>query len=563
MTFQSEKQLERTIFKKIAWGLQRDAFETPVGKSLIKAYSLGARDPEILSLIEEQVHSLEIQEALGTAVPFRKPRTANEGICLGLDLWGEKVLLRKDALTAGLAICGNSGSAKSTLLSTLAPQVAAFGASVWLSDMYKKQLRHLRPAFRALGSDLIVLEPRRWKWNLLQAGKRDLGGHVSIVVDVLVRVLHLPSRSRSILRQGVHELYQRFGIWDGKKDAWPCLFDLYEWVKEKQRLNAASRDAILDRLGALLLSLTPECAAHRVAWDPADLQRHSIVFELRGATETVKQILCESTLFSVFQEEVERGVVNAPLSLFAAFEDAQRFMDNSQEGDGEISPMEELAGIVRGTGKGLCIVSQTTHGLSKKLTCNLATKIMGRVGSGEEYTRLGSDLGMNRRQIEWAKRNLKPGTFISQFADGSWREPFVLQVPHLKVPVSVTDFEVGESAKLLDSLPSVPATEYQKWNPYSTVRVNTPGLDKGEPTERLTEVELRFLEAVTSEPGKPSSFYSKKTGISGKRSSEIRSRLASLGRLREHEVATGNRGRSSIILEPLPKQTTVEGGVRS
>ena len=67
----------------------------------------------------------------------------------------------------------------------------------------------------------------------------------------------------------------------------------------------------------------------------------------------------------------------------------------------------------------------------------------------------------------------------------------------------------------------------------------------------LTDLERRYLQAVVGNPGKASSFYARAVRVSGRRAAEIRVRLVKEGYVRQHEV-TGKRGRTSILLEPLP-----------
>jgi hypothetical protein len=545
---------DSVLFNDIVWGVQHDAFENDLGRSLLRAWSVGACNEPITKMIRDQVRPLQMREAFGQLMPFRKPRLREGELGFGRDTDGYEIRVPVQWLTSGLLIAANTGAGKSNLLSFLALQIAASGCHVWLSEMYKTQLRHLVPLFHRLGLNLIILRPRDWKFNLLQAGPCDPRSYLAMAVDLLVRVLDLPPRARSILRQACHNLYCKFSIWDGRADAWPCLFDLYEWVRATAGLNVPAREAILDRLGALLTALTPECAAYRLAWNPTDLAKakHSMIFEMRGAPEFVKQIMLQTTLFSVLQREVEHGVVNGPIDLFVAFEDSQRFFDASHQASrGEIAPMDELAGVVRGSAKGLGVIVQTMQGLSRRLVPNLATKILGRLGSHEDYQSLGADLAMNLPQLEWARRNLKPGTFVAQVADGNWREPFVMRVPLIRIPPTVDDQDAANSVKALESLPTVPALEFAHWEPDHLKIVSKTKAQTQSPESRLSEAELRFLKAVVDQPGKPSSFYSKFSGMSGKRAVEIRRRLTESGYLREHRVATGRRGRMSIILEPL------------
>lgn len=541
-----------SLFNDIVWGVQHDAFESELGRSLLRAWSVGACDEQIAKMIRGQVQPLRIREAFGQLLPFRNARLRVGEMNLGRGANGDEIRIPVQWLTSGLLVAANTGAGKSNLLSFLVLQIAVSECRVWLSEMYKTQLRHLLPLFERLGIKLIILRPRDWKFNLLQAGPCDPRCHLAMAVDLLIRVLELPPRARSILRKACHDLYRKFSIWAGRTEAWPCLFDLFEWVRATEGLNVPAREAILDRLGALLTALTPECAAYRLAWNPNDLAEYSIVFEMRGAPEFVKQIMLQPTLFSLLQHEVERGVVNGPISLFVAFEDSQRFFNTTDQiSHAEIAPMDELAGVIRGSAMGLGVIVQTMQGLSRRLSANLATKILGRLGSHEDYRSLGADLAMNQHQLEWARRNLKPGIFIAQVAEGNWREPFIMRVPLIKVPVTVDDQDAANSVKVLESLPSTPAPEFADWEPDRVMAVSSTMAPRGSRESRLSDAELRFLRAVVDQPGKPSSFYSKLAGMSGKRAVEIRKRLVESGYLRQHKVVTGQRGRRALILEPL------------
>ena len=358
-----------------------------------------------------------------------------------------------------------------------------------------------------------------------------------------------------------YHLYDKFKVWEGGREA-PCYFDLWEWVRSTSGLNPPAREAILDRLGALLVEMTPQSAAYRVPWSPIDLVDFNLCWELRGTSEIVKQALLEPVLFSVFQHEVNQAIPNAPLRLFVAHDDSQRLFDSGRTSNGELATLEELVSLTRGSGVAGLVSVQTTIGLSRKLTANLATRFVGRLGGHEDYTRAGSDLGLSRAQIEWAKANLRPGLFLVQRADGDWREPCVAQVPHVPINELVSDDEVAASVQALDRLRTVPATEFADWKPYHSIDVKTPSVDREsastspfsgpEPIEsQPSDVELRYIRAVIENPGTPSSVVAKLARMGPQRAQNIRRRLVDLGYLREHRVSTGKRGRAAIVLEPL------------
>src|SRR5262249_38051144 len=151
-------------------------------------------------------------------------------------------------------------------------------------------------------------------------------------------------------------------------------------------------------------------------------------------------------------------------------------------------------------------IVQTLMGLSRRLVPNLALKMIGRLGSHEDYATAGADLGMTPEQIAWAKLHLQPGWFIGQMADGEWREPFLFQVPLVNLPEALDDAEAAESVKPLERLPVVPAPEFNRWQPHHVADVSA-ATRPAQPD--LPETALRFLKAVIAHPGKPSGAYAK------------------------------------------------------
>ncbi len=370
-----------------------------------------------------------------------------------------------------------------------------------------------------------------------------------MAVDLLVRTLDLPGRATAILRQGIHELYVQFGVRDASATRFPTLFHLYEWVKCQKGLNAAGREAILDRLGAFLVSLTPACGAWTRAWTHDDLAGCSIVFEMRGASEGVRSVLPQSLLFGVFQSRVNRELVNGGLELFLVCEDAQRIFADRQTTSGDMSPLDELAGIIRGAGIGLWPIVQTMVGFSRRLRPNLAIKIFGRLGCHEDYATLGADCGITVEQLEYLRHKLTPGTFVGMVSIGSWTQPFIFRVPLAKLPAAPTGDEIDLSQSPLAALPTEFAEEFRNWSLHQAVEIKH---EKTESLPTVDEIDLRVLRAIVAEPGKSVSHYCRETRLNGQRMADVRKRLTAQGFIREEKVAINPRGRASIIIQPLP-----------
>lgn len=536
------------FFERLYQARRHNALNDRLGQSIQRALHANPHDPLVRDLAEARIREVERQLKSGQLPPFNAARLQEGELILGQDIHGSAIRVMLDWLCSGLLTIANTGSGKSNLLFWLIAQFAFFTASVWLFEPYKLQLRLLAPMYQRAGKALVILPWRDWRWNLLQCDGGDPRHQMSTAVDLLIRVLDLPGRAAALLRQGIHALYSRFGVWDQDVDRFPTLFHLYQWVRAQKSLNAPAREAILDRLGAFLLSLTPRCGAWTRAWAPHDLARYSIVFELRGASESVRNLLPQSVLFNVFHSRIARGLVNGPLELLLVYDDSQRVFADRQSAGGEIAPLDELAGIIRGAGLGLWPIVQSTVGFSRRLRPNLAIKIFGRLGSHEDYAVLGADCNLTSEQLHYLPHHLVPGMFVGQVGHGRHTQPFIFRVPLAKLPPAPTEVQVQQSLQPLEALPTEFAAEFERWSPHPVVEVAPESDDQ---TPALSDNERRFLDAVIAEPGQSVSFYCRQTRLNGQRLAAIRKRLVGLRFIREHSVALKSRGRASIIIEPL------------
>lgn len=465
-------------------------------------------------------------------------------IGLGLDInSGALISIPKQWLNAGVLIAANTGAGKSNLLGLFLPQIEARGCNVWVLENYKTGSRGL---VRSFNRGLVILRASDWKFNLLQVDGCDPRLHLTMAVELLIKRLQLHPRSANILHQLCDQLYKEFGVYEGAV-RYPCLFDVYERVRT-ERLNPPAKDSILDKLGSYLTAVTPKCAAYRVGWKATDLAKFSIVFEMRGAQETVKQLYIEPLLFSIMQAEMQKGAVNKEMHLFIVFEDSQRLFDAQDPRWSDMTPADELAGVVRGSGIGICVVVQTTRGLSQRLTPNLATKFVGRLGIGADYLTLGADLSLNKDQLNWATKNLGPGVFLVQVSEGDWREPFVMKVPLLESKAIVSEVEVEESQKTLDSLPVEFEPKYNDWERFPVLRVAQPAAPKYGKGILSREL-INYLADVAENPLEPLTDRDARLGINISTGHRIRDEIGRQGLVNIVAVNPGGRGKGFKLLE--------------
>lgn len=573
-------------------GLLEDA----IGRSVMLNYDHGVCDDFIASELNSRAKRHAQRVRRGQIAPFKRPRLPSRDLILDVDEHGQaQAGMDANVLRSHLLIGGNTGAGKTTLIFNIC--VALIGqAKLWMTDSYKADLRHLWPYFQQKNESLIILPHEDLRLNILQPDGCDPRKHLNISTDLLVRVLGLADRAGTILRNTCDDLYEQYGVYQGGEFS-PHLIDVFESIKGQTDLNAASKSAILDRLSTLLTALTPQAAALHKAWSPVDLAKDNIVYEMRGAHEYVRSVQNGHCVNAIAQYAIDKGKPNQGLKLFFLLDDAQRILQEKESLSGEVSPLEEFLQVTRSGGQGFGFNIQSPANIPSGIRANTATKFMGRLGTHEDWSRMGADMNLNAEQLAFAKLNLKPGLFIGLLSE-TWRHPFLMRVPNLDLAPTVDEALVQASQTPLQSLPIKFDTRYANWSPrprnlvplkYSdsdnsedqvtpSTTPQTPAIQVPETTAPtppqiestssatsetacetsggggwpgLKEGQIRFLEAVVQHPGLPSSRYVKLARISPRDAVATRKLLVQLQVIREHQLATGKRGRNATVLEPL------------
>ena len=106
----------------------------------------------------------------------------------------------------------------------------------------------------------------------------------------------------------------------------------------------------------------------------------------------------------------------------------------------------------------------------------------------------------------------------------------------------------------LPDLKTVYASEFNAWGRASDINSPQPSVHKV--ALFASEQEYSFCKAVCQHPMQHSSNYPKLARISSKKAKQAREQLIAKSYIREHRLDSGGRGRSSILLEVLPKGVT-------
>ena len=511
-----------------------------LGQATYQIFQAGVCDEAITAMFKRRRSKHKYQQAFHGVIPFKPAKLTKGNYVIGLDQNQNEFRSWIQFLNAHSFTVAGSGAGKTTLARFKILQIALKVKGLWLFDLRKREFALLKSYLARLGEKLIILPGRSLYMNPLQTPPGvDLPAWIPRVADMLIEVLGLPPRASKLLQASLFPLYQKFE----KNHEYPTLYDLFEEIKRADDSNYQARIAVLDSLAPVLLSLGPRILAYRRGWSSGELAGIPIVFELAGVSETDKNLLLNSLLLSEFTSRIARGISNPKMDLWICLDEAQRICSRSNQ----VSALGSQIGLVRGTGIGLDLSVQGMDEVLPQVISNTATKILGRCGSITDYNTAGRSMGLSAEQIQWAQMNLKPGLFIGQLGEGQWRYPFIFQIPPMNFP-TVTRSETQADIGSLKNLPVVYAKEFDKWGEIESIP------EPADPRESLFagDQEFRFCQAVVDQPMQPSSSYSSLAKVSPKSVKQIREQLIFKKYIKEHILDSGGRGRSTILLEPLP-----------
>jgi len=535
-------------------GRKFSVFDDFYGQHLLTLYYNKILDPFVYSSIKGRVES-EIRKYVLSGLPFYHPKLHCGNFIFGEDLNKQPIIIPIQYLNAGCLEVAGTGAGKTNRAMFYALQVALQVKGMWLVDLRKAEFRFLHPILAKKKIKLRIARGRKFKFNPLQVPFGvDPYAYAAQAADLLVKVLNLPPRASTLLQSTIIKLYKKYGIFSGSLQ-YPTLFHLFEAVRTDKAANSQAKQAILDSLDLLLLSLGAEVLGYHRGWMADKLAVEKLAIELAMLPEIAKDMVLNWLIVSEFTSRIARGVSNPKMDLWICFDEGQRLFSQRKETQSTHgSATTEQAGLVRGTGIGFSVSVLTTEDLSRLIPNLTSTKILGRCGSLAEYTAAGHFMGLSQEQIMWCMHHMTPGVFIVQVAEGNWRYPFVFKIRLIdKSKIApMTDEEADQTIASMDVGDIVPAAIANRDGieiPHEDQKTDTRKTSIT--SEELTPAEFKLVRAVVESPMRVSSDYVKLAGISPNTLRKLRPILIEKGLIKEHCSEGSVRGRTARRWEPL------------
>ncbi len=538
---QDELQFLKVLNDAVAAGLLAN------DRAVVTLYALAARPND-----ERLLRSVQYQTAMANLVgPLRRtlfvtPHRMRGDFTLGKHPGGP-ALIDFEEILGNLLLLGGSGAGKTVTYYYLLPQ-ALFRPDVgtWIFDMAKREFRHLLPVATLARRELYLLRWRFFPFNPLEVPR---GVHptewANAIADNFTSTLGVPPVARNHLRVALTKLYRRNGVYEGSRN-WPTLRELADEIRVMKG-NEAAKQAILDRLDTLL-AVAGEMLDHRQGLSLESLERYAVVFELDGLGLIYQCFLAACMLSATFSRRV--ATRDSKRILVVSLDEGQQLYSQraqaSAEGPSYISLMTSQVRAMRII---LIVGVQTVHDLSRSLLSNTATKILGRCGDADDYAVLSRSMGLTTEQQAWLPLHLAPGLFVAKLSYGDNQHPFLLRVPYIGLPQTVSDAEVEASGhRLLSAL---------NWRPEPPVTVSSPAdpaTVAASPVSArmaLTPDEQRLYDDVVRKPFLPFSKRAARLGISARKAILLRRGLCEKGHAQEWGIDAVRGGQKIVLLVPL------------
>ena len=520
------------------------------------------RDPELEALLRALGEDEEVQAILDSATgPKTMPRVLRmlEALAFerGVDLENLSEFTRPDSeLIAGpipvgvtehgqpvgitpnhlqhQVIWGQTGKGKSNYILVLLLCIwlklqASIGA--WLFDRKRDFACLVKQV-----PDLVVIKAGTdLRWNPMKPPPGvPPRKHIHQHVGLLVQAFSLGEAGRSLLIEAHHDLYKRFGCYEGS-DHWPTLHELVEWLKAKAQQNPKNHDLqgyvnrILNKLVPMLFVTGEVFACSKDFLH--QLVHRKVVFEtdmLDGAPLTY----LTSGLLQWYMSYRLDNNLRSPLRHLLVFEEAKKHYDAKREANAsEVTYLSDVTSQIREFGVGIIVSDQQPSAVARSIKVNASSTLCFALGEGLEIRIVSESMRLSRSQSDQLP-GLPIGTAACVLSEG-WVEPFILKVPLANVQ---KDLKSEEIEKLNE--PRLKALTYTPANPKPPHNVSTGQGQQDHPTPRkakkshsapvgrtLASLHQEFMHQVHDNPSVPITRHYRALRLYGGQISEVREEL--------------------------------------
>lgn len=351
-----------------------------------------------------------------------------------------KLGLRDKEMAKHILIVGMTGAGKTNLSFQLLRELARNGVPFLVFD-WKRSYRGLKAleGFENLKFIDVGKGNSDFRFNpLIPPQGTDAKHWLGLLIDVMSHAFFYGHGVEYFLRQGIDELYSRFGNYEGKED-YPTFSDLRvllqkTFVRGREMLWMSSVKRVLAALTEP--SVLAETLNVRRGSGIESLLNNQVILEMDDLPALEKTFLVEAMLLWVYQFR-KGGGRQGDFQHAIFIEEAHHVLSGAKEAKlGQETVIEGVVRMIREFGEGVVIVDQEPSKLSKSIIANTNCKICFNLGNGADVKIMSGAMGLELEE-EKAIDQLKVGHAIVKLKD-RFREPLHVRVPFVNLDLEMT-----------------------------------------------------------------------------------------------------------------------------
>lgn len=437
-------------------------------------------------------------------------------------------------------IVGRTRVGKTNLIYLIITYLIENGVNILAIDL-KQDYRHLQ----RLMPDLWVMRvgTSDFRYNPLEVHPgTDPRKAAQIKADVLSHAFGLLTGSKGYLYHAIDDLYQGFGVYDGK-NTFPTMQDLSEYLFSNKPTNKYSPsaqywDRVTHRVDTICRAMgeTINCSK---GYPLQEILGHNVVVEIDNLIPEIQNWVVESFWTDIFLYQISNDH-RGGLKYCFVMDEANRIFDfKSEKNLAVIVPV--ISDLVSKIGEfqiALLVSCQIPSLLNKSIRANTYAKILMKLSDGEDLRMIANTMGLSPEQVAFCHDRLGKGLAVVRLS-GRYMQPFAVQIPLFEIEKDVSDEEVQRHMEpILQTIPSTPRTDIlQKL-------VEEQAKKRKEKADR----HIQLLKDIYLHPWLNVTQHYESVGVGSKIGTRLKKDLLRWRWIQEVKIRTGGRGKQPIVL---------------
>jgi len=320
--------------------------------------------------------------------------------------------------------------------------------------------------------------------------------------EIICHAYYLGEGVMFLLQEALHGVYQDFGVYAGPPEEYPTFNDVLAWLEKHpaRGRKALWMDSALRGVKSICFGHMGKVVNTAVQPNIAALLDKNVVLELDSLTNADKTLIIESLLLWIHHFRLcqpERETFKHAMIIEEAHHILLR---RTGAGSGGEAITDTILREIRELGEAIVLIDQHPSLISVPAMGNTYTTIALNVKHAADVNALGGAMLLGDEEKDFVGR-LPLGQAMVKL-QGRWLEPFLIRIPHRKIPKgAIDDTLLIRHMAARNVLKAHDGSESRAAGPQPNEETRDSAKDTGKGAAiELSDKERRFLMDVLEHP---------------------------------------------------------------